>query len=125
MNDALWLVIFASAGLPLLFLCVLTYAEYVVEEKPFWEVTVKIAWDMTILGIGLTGGLFSDNSFLQHFSPRAAVLLTGTVIAVDFACALTVLLLKKRKKFTKAYGILSIVLGVTAVGVPCGLLFWR
>ena len=86
MRDSLWLVIFASAGLPLLFLAVLTYAEYIVEEKPFWEVTVKIAWDMAVLGIGLTGGLFSDNAFLQHFTSRQAVLLTGTVIAVDFAC---------------------------------------
>jgi hypothetical protein len=124
-KDSLSLVIIASAGLPLLFLVVLTYAEYVVEEKPFWEVTVKIAWDMTILGIGLTGGLFSDDAFLRHFTAREAVLLTGSVIAMNFLCALSVLLFKKKKLFTKRYGIISIALGVTTVGIPCGLLFWR
>jgi hypothetical protein len=124
-RDSIWLVIFASAGLPLLFLAVLTYAEYIVEEKPFWEVTVKIAWDMAVLGIGLTGGLFSDNAFLQHFTSRQAVLLTGTVIAVDFACALTVLLFKKQKKFSRTYGMLALGFGFTSVGIPCGLLIWR
>jgi len=66
-------MVIAAAALPLLFLVIMTFAEWLVDPKPFWEVAVQTGWDMSILGLGLTAGLFTDRDFVAHMGGSMAV----------------------------------------------------
>ena len=111
--------VIGAAVLPLIFLVVLTLAEWLVEAKPFWNVAVQIGWDMCILGVGLAAGLFADPSFITKMGAQASVLATSLVLAIDLVFALVILGLKKYQKFSKTPGSLAVALGVLAVAIPC------
>jgi hypothetical protein len=115
-------VIIAAAALPLLFLVIMTFAEWLVDPKPFWQVAVQTGWDMSILGIGLAAGLFTDRDFVAHIGGSMAVVATSLVLGLDLLFALVVLALKKYRKFSSAAGSFSLTLGMLAVAVPCLLL---
>jgi hypothetical protein len=115
-------MVIAAAALPLLFLVIMTFAEWLVDPKPFWEVAVQTGWDMSILGLGLAAGLFTDRDFVAHMGGSMAVVATSFVLGLDLLFAFAVLGLKKYRKFSAAGGSFSVTLGVLAVAIPCLLL---
>jgi hypothetical protein len=115
-------VVIAAAALPLLFLVIMTFAEWLVDPKPFWQVAVQTGWDMSILGLGLAAGLFTDREFVAHIGGSMAVVATSFVLGLDLLFALAVLGLKKYRKFSAAAGSFSLALGILAVAIPCLLL---
>jgi hypothetical protein len=115
-------MVIAAAALPLLFLVIMTFAEWLVDPKPFWEVAVQTGWDMSILGLGLAAGLFTDRDFVAHMGGSMAVVATSFVLGLDLLFAFVVLGLKKYRKFSSAGGSFSVTLGVLAVAIPCLLL---
>jgi len=115
-------VVIAAAALPLLFLVIMTFAEWLVDPKPFWQVAVQTGWDMCILGLGLAAGLFTDRDFVARIGGSLAVVATSFVLGIDLFFALVVLALKKYRKFSPAGGSFSVTLGVLAVAIPCLLL---
>lgn len=114
--------VIGAAVLPLIFLLVLTIAEWLVDTKTFWTVAVQIGWDMCILGVGLAAGLFADPSFIGSIGAQAAVYATSCVLGVDLVLALVILGFKKRQKFSRGPGTLAVILGVLTVAIPCLLL---
>jgi hypothetical protein len=115
-------VVIAAAALPLLFLVIMTFAEWLVDPKPFWQVAVHTGWDMSILGLGLAAGLFTDREFVARIGGSMAVVATSFVLGLDLLFALAVLGLKKYRKFSAAAGSFSLALGMLAVAIPCMLL---
>jgi hypothetical protein len=115
-------VVIAAAALPLLFLVIMTFAEWLVDPKPFWQVAVQTGWDMAILGLGLAAGLFTDREFVARIGGSMAVVVTSFVLGLDLLFALAVLGLKKYRKFSAATGSFSLMLGMLAVAIPCVLL---
>ncbi|MEA2339167.1 MAG: hypothetical protein QOE82_3174 [Thermoanaerobaculia bacterium] len=115
-------VVIAAAALPLLFLVIMTFAEWLVDPEPFWEVAVQTGWDMCILGLGLAAGLFTDRDFVALIGGSLAVVATSSLLGLDLFFALIVLALKKYRKFSPAGGSFSVTLGVLAVAIPCVLL---
>jgi hypothetical protein len=111
--------VIGAAVLPVIFLLVLTLAEWLADAKPFWAVAVQIGWDMCILGVGLAAGLFADPSFIRRMGAQASVLATSLVLGIDLVFALVILGLKKYQKFSQAPGSLAVALGVLAVAIPC------
>jgi len=115
-------LVIAAAALPLLFVIIMTFAEWLVDPKPFWEVAVQTGWDMCILGLGLAAGLFTNRDFVTLIGGSLAVVATSSVLGIDLLFALVVLSLKKYRKFSAAGGSFSVTLGVLAVAIPCLLL---
>ncbi|HSY51914.1 MAG TPA: hypothetical protein VLC46_24140 [Thermoanaerobaculia bacterium] len=122
MNGSHVTVVIAAAALPLLFLVIMTFAEWLVDPKPFWQVAVQTGWDMCILGLGLAAGLFTDRDFVAQTGGSMAVVATSFVLGIDLFFALVVLALKKYRRFSPAGGSFSVTLGVLAVAIPCLLL---
>jgi hypothetical protein len=48
-----------SVVIPFLFVIVMSGVEYLAKPRLLWELMTDVAWDLCILGIGVTGGLFS------------------------------------------------------------------
>lgn len=115
-------LVIAAAALPLLFLVIMTFAEWLVDPKPVWQAAVQTGWDMSILGLGLAAGLFTDRDFVAHMGGSMAVVVTSFVLGLDLLFALAVLGLKKYRKFSAAAGSFSLTLGMLAVAIPCLML---
>jgi hypothetical protein len=77
---------------------------------------------MSILGLGLAAGLFTDHEFVARIGGSMAVVATSCVLGLDLLFALTVLGLKKYRKFSAAAGSFSLMLGMLAAAIPCVLL---
>jgi len=122
-EDAL-VAVTGSVVLPLVFMVVLGLAESLVEEKKFWDRAKDISWDMCVLGIGLTGGLFSDREFVAYYR-RFAPIITGAVIGLDLLFAILILIFRKRYRESPRHGMASVLLGLLAIGMPASVLTWR
>jgi hypothetical protein len=122
-EDAL-VAVTGSIVLPLVFMIVLGLAESLVEEKKFWDRAKDISWDLCVLGIGLTGGLFSDRQFVAYYR-RFAPIVTAAVIGFDLLFAILILIFKKRYRESAGYGKISVLLGLLAIGMPASVLIWR
>ena len=79
---------------------------------------------MCVLGIGLTGGLFSDREFVAYYH-RFAPIVTGAVISFDLLFAILILIFRKRYLESANHGRASVLLGLLAIGMPASVLVWR
>jgi hypothetical protein len=107
MSEDAFVSLAGSIVLPVIFLIVLGLAESLVEEKKFWERSKDIGWDMCVLGIGLTGGLFSDKEFVAYYH-RFAPIVTGGVIGFDLLFAILILIFRKRYRESALHGRASV-----------------
>jgi hypothetical protein len=124
MSEDQIVALLGSVVIPLIFLIGLGTAEALVQATPVWAAVKDVAWDMCVLGIGLTGGLFSDREFARYYA-RYAPLLTAGIIGLDLLFGIVILVFKKRHHLSPAYGKFSVILGFVAVAMPASLLIWR
>ncbi len=52
-------LIIGSVVIPFLFVIVMSGVEYLAKPRLLWDLMTDVGWDMCILGIGVTGGIFS------------------------------------------------------------------
>jgi hypothetical protein len=67
MSDDQIVALVGSVAVPFLFLIGLGLTKALVENRSSWEAVRDLAWDMCVLGIGITGGLFSDREFARYY----------------------------------------------------------
>ena len=85
--------------IPTLFVGIMHLMELAGDAQIDWQRRLmKIGWDICVLALGMTGGLFADDAIakaIQGFGPLAPIglLLLGIVIAL--AAAGTILLLRR------------------------------
>ena len=120
----MWSIIVPSVGVPLLFVLVMASVESLAKPTTFWNKMTDVGWDLCILGIGVTGGIFSNPIMEQRFGGSTSLITAIVVIAVDLGFGTGILHLKKRRDpADRITGSACIFLGCLAVGLPAGLTF--
>ena len=118
-------MIVGSVIIPFLFVLVMSGLEYLAKKRPLWELMSDVAWDLCILGIGVTGGIFSTPEMEKGWGPEGSLRAAVIVIAVDLGAGVGVQVLRRDFGTGRLAGSYSIALGIFAVALPSALTFWR
>jgi hypothetical protein len=118
-------LIVGSVVIPFLFVLVMSGAEYLAKPRLLWDLMTDVGWDMCILGIGVTGGIFSAPEMEKGWGPEGSLLAAVIVIAVNLVAGIGIQILKRDLGTGRVVGTLGIVLGIFAVALPSALSFWR
>lgn len=70
MTEELFLNVLAPALIPLLVGILMNLIEGLVERFSGRRRTLRVAWDAAVLGVGLTGGVFSDPRVVTFYEPQ-------------------------------------------------------
>jgi len=114
-----------SVVIPFLFVIVMSGVEYLAKSRPLWELMTDVAWDLCILGIGVTGGLFSAPEMEKGWGPEGSLLTAVIVIAVNLVAGICIQVLRRNLEAGRLVGNSCMVLGIFAVALPSILTFWR
>jgi hypothetical protein len=90
----------------------------------FWDRMMNVGWELCILGVGVTGGIFSHPAMGKIYG-TFALYVAIAVIFLDLMLGVGVLKTKQGKIPPKHAGIGCVIMGVLAVAVPSGLTFVR
>ena len=118
-------LIIGSVVIPFLFVLVMSGVEYLAKPRLLWDLMADVGWDMCILGIGVTGGIFSAPEMEKGWGPEGSLLAAVIVIAVNLVAGIGIQILKRDLGTGRVVGTLGIVLGIFAVALPSALSFWR
>jgi hypothetical protein len=118
-------LIVGSVVIPFLFVIVMSGVEYLAKPRLLWDLMTDVGWDMCILGIGVTGGIFSAPEMEKHWGPESSLLAAVIVIAVNLVAGIGIQILKRDLGTSRVVGTVGIVLGIFAVALPSALSFWR
>ena len=118
-------LIVGSVVIPFLFVLVMSGVEYLAKPRLLWDLMTDVGWDMCILGIGVTGGIFSAPEMEKGWGPEGSLLAAVIVIAVNLVAGIGIQILKRDLGTGRVVGTLGIVLGIFAVALPSALSFWR
>jgi hypothetical protein len=122
----MWSVILPTVGLPLVFTLVMTGIEGLARPAPFWEKMTDVGWDLCILGVGVTGGIFSNPAMAVAYGSVGALWTSIIVIGVNLGLSVSILYTKRGiNPVTRKIGSICLGLGAMAVALPSGLTFWR
>jgi hypothetical protein len=114
-----------SVVIPFLFVIVMSGVEYLAKSRPLWELMTDVAWDLCILGIWVTGGLFSAPEIEKGWGPEGSLLTAVVVIAVNLVAGICIQVLRRNLAAGRLVGNSCMVLGIFAVALPSILTFWR
>ena len=120
----MWHLIGTSVIIPLIYVLVMTGIEYLARPRPFWETVADASWDLCILGVGVTGGIFSNPAMKDQYGDDAllaAVIVTG----INIGFGIFIMILKKTAGIGRVGASICMGLGILAVALPSGLTFWR
>jgi hypothetical protein len=81
MQEDLFLNVLAPALIPFLVGILANLIEGLAEKFSMRRRALRVAWDSAVLGVGLSGGVFSDMRVIQHYQPQGI----GTA---EFLCIL-------------------------------------
>ena len=118
-------LIVGSVVIPFLFVIVMSGVEYLAKPRLLWDLMTDVGWDMCILGIGVTGGIFSAPEMEKGWGPEGSLLAAVIVIAVNLVAGIGIQILKRDLGTGRVVGTFGIVLGIFAVALPSALSFWR
>ena len=118
-------LIVGSVVIPFLFVIVMSGVEYLAKPRLLWELMTDVAWDLCILGIGVTGGIFSALEMVKGWGPEGSLLAAVIVIAVNLVAGIGIQVLRRNLGTGRLVGNCCVVLGVFAVMLPSALTFWR
>ena len=118
-------LIIGSVVIPFLFVIVMSGVEYLAKARLLWDLMTDVGWDMCILGIGVTGGIFSAPEMEKGWGPEGSLLAAVIVIAVNLVAGIGIQILKRDLGTGRVVGTFGIVLGIFAVALPSALSFWR
>jgi hypothetical protein len=118
-------LVVGSVVIPFLFVIAMSRVEYLAKPRLLWDLMTDVGWDMCILGIGVTGGIFSAPEMEKGWGPEGSLLAAVIVIAVNLVAGIGIQILKRDLGTRRVVGTLGIVLGIFAVALPSALSFWR
>ena len=121
----MWRILLPSVVVPLIAVIVMTIMEAAARPAPLWEKMCDIGWDLCILGVGVTGGIFAHSEMKAIYKDDV---LLWAVIAILINIGLASVILLLRRHYSPAgpwIGRASVFLGIIAVGLPSGMTFWR
>jgi hypothetical protein len=118
-------LVVGSVVIPFLFVIAMSGVEYLAKPRLLWDLMTDVGWDMCILGIGVTGGIFSAPEMEKGWGPEGSLLAAVIVIAVNLVAGIGIQILKRDLGTRRVVGTLGIVLGIFAVALPSALSFWR
>ena len=122
----MWSIIVPSVIAPILAAFVMTGMESLARPVPFWEKAADVGWDLCILGVGITGGIFTNPAVETTFGVTSAPVAAVIVILLDLGLAVAVLHIRKgRANISRLVGSSCFALGSLAVGLPASLTFMR
>ncbi len=118
-------LVVGSVVIPFLFVIAMSGVEYLAKPRLLWDLMTDVGWDMCILGIGVTGGIFSAPEMEKGWGPEGSLLAAVIVIAVNLVAGIGIQILKRDLGARRVVDTLGIVLGIFAVALPSALSFWR
>ena len=118
-------LIVGSVVIPFLFVIVMSGVEYLAKPRLLWELMTDVAWDLCILRIWVTGGLFSAPEMEKGWGPEGSVLAAVIVIAVNLVAGICIQVLRRNLEPGRLVGNSCTVLGIFAIALPSILTFWR
>ncbi len=84
-----------------------------------------VGWDLCILGIGVTGGIFATPEMERGWGPEGSLLAAVIVIAVNLLAGIGIQVLRRNLGAGRLLGNSCLLLGVFAVSLPSVITFWR
>jgi len=118
-------LIVGSVVIPFLFVLVMSGLEYLAKPRPLWELMSDVAWHLCILGIGMTGGIFSTPAMVKGWAAEGSLLAAVIVIAINLGAGIGIQVLKRNLGTSRLVGNSCMTLGIFAVALPSALTFWR
>src|SRR5439155_22057812 len=108
----MWRILLPSVVVPLIAVIVMTIMEAAARPSPLWEKMCDIGWDLCILGVGVTGGIFVHSEMRTIYKDYALVWAI-IVMLLDIGLASVILLLRRRyDPVTARVGRAGIVFGI-------------
>lgn len=121
----MWDVLEAAVGIPMLALLIMTGMQSLVSTNTVWEQLTNVGWDMCILGVGVTGGLFVHPGMVSLYGATGALLTAIVVLLVNLGFGIFILHMKRKTTISRTVGTVCVLAGGLAVGLPSGLTFVR
>jgi len=118
-------LIIGSVVIPFLFVIVMSGVEYLAKPRPLWDLMTDVGWDRCILGIGVTGGIFSAPEMEKGWGPEGSLLAAVIVIAVNLVAGISIQILKRNLEAGRLAANSCMTLGLFAVALPSVLTLWR
>ena len=122
----MWVEILAHIGIPFAAGLVLLFIIAASDTKPItWESCNDIALDMTILSAGACGGIFANQTLIQHLGDQSAVY--GILIVLCDLLVAGVLVYIRRwqaSPVSPLRGMRDLFLGIMTVGLTAGVLYY-
>ena len=114
-----------SVVVPFLFVLAMSGVEYLAKPRLLWDLMTDVGWDMCILGIGVSGGIFSAPETEKGWGPEGSLLAAVVVIAVNLVAGISIQILKRNLEAGRLVANSCMTLGLFAVALPSVLTFWR
>ena len=93
---------------------------------PWGHLTEDLAWDLCVLSLGVTGSIVANQRIRNALgSEGGAVYLTVVILLVDILFAIAILQLRRSALERLRVQLISLVIGIFAVGMPASLTFWE
>ena len=124
-DDVMGRLVIGSVLIPFLFVIAMSGVEYLAKPRLLWDVMTDVGWDLCILGIGVTGGIFATPEMEKGWGPEGSLLAAVIVIAVNLLAGIGIQVLRRNLGASRLVGNSSTALGLFAVALPSALSFWR
>ena len=124
-DDVMGRLVIGSVLIPFLFVIVMSGVESLATPRWLWERMTDVGWDLCILGIGVTGGIFATPEMEKGWGPEGSLLAAVIVIAVNLLAGICIQILRRDLGTGRLVGTSCIGLGIFAVALPSALTFWR
>lgn len=123
-NDMGRLVV-GSVLVPFLFVIVMSGVEYLATPKRLWELMTDVGWDLRILGLAVTGGIFATPEMERGWGLEGSLLAAVMVIAVNLLAGMGIQVLRRNLGTGRFVGSSCLLVGVFTVSLPSVLTYWR
>jgi hypothetical protein len=113
----------AALGLPALAVVVMTALEALIDTTVQWRARVaKLGWDLCVLAIGGTGGVFATASLVTTDRTHSSSLLwEGVAFFVTLGAAIGIMFVRRGQSLTGKKAWLALAIGGAALAVPVAL----
>jgi hypothetical protein len=116
--NGLFLNVFAPALIPLLVGILMNLIEGLVEQFSMRRRALRVAWDASVLGVGLTGGVFSDARVVTFFQPQGIATAEFLCVLPQLFCVIFMAYLRRTNPETGSKPLICVVLGAIALILP-------
>lgn len=122
-----WLFLTTSVVLPAFFVLLMTFVESLVAPMDWRERSIKVAWDLCVLALGVVGAVFSDANMVKAYTAPWAVVGGLFSVLLTLACAVCIAKLRVRgSRFYRGWdAMLALALGGAALALPGYLVLKR